>query len=100
MECHTNMDEISYHPVHLDGSGMQTKSIHNLNGLWIQQKSYNGQKPPADLPTWFDIHNCTNQETKQYSYWYHAKPEKQPPARLMYNYVAFTMPWKLTSIPW
>ncbi len=35
----------------------------------------------------FDVKDFTDPETKQYSYWYHAKPDAQPPAGLMYFYV-------------
>ncbi len=39
------------------------------------------------MPPEFDLCNNTDSETKQYSHWYHAKPDKQPPARLVYKYI-------------
>ncbi len=54
-------------------------------------ESYCGGPPSksrwSSLPA-FDVWDFTNPETKQYSYWYHTKPNAQPPAGLMYVYVA------------
>ncbi len=49
--------------------------------------SYIGEKPskPDNIFCMgtFDIHNYTDPETKQYSYWYHTKLDAQPPAGLV-----------------
>ncbi len=57
--------------------------ISNLSGLWILSN-----KPLATLPPAFNIHNHTIPETKKYSYWYHTKPDKQPPAELVDQHVS------------
>ncbi len=36
----------------------------------------------------FDVHNYTDSKIKQYSYWYHTKPDEEPPAGLVALYVA------------
>ncbi len=46
---------------------------------------YCGRKFNANLPPAFDIGNYNDPETKQYSYWYHDKPDETCPAKLMYE---------------
>ncbi len=95
----TNPSNNPYHNVHFDELGNSdnpctdtyTATDADYHDDSNYSKSYCGGPPSKSnksIPPAFVINNFTNPETKEYSYWYHAKPNAQPPAGLMYFYVA------------
>ncbi len=96
----TNQDKNPYHPVHFDGHGNREKPLtatYNVTDADYfddddnDSESYCGGPPfksSKSSPPDFDVRDFTNPKTKQSSYWYHTKLDAQPPAGLMYFYVA------------
>ncbi len=95
----TNPNNNPYHPVHfngLDNSDNPHPATYNATDADYHDdsndsKSYCGGPPSKSCkssPPAFEVDNFTDPEMKKYSYWYHAKPDAQPPAGLMYFYVA------------
>ncbi len=95
---HSNPDKNPFHHIHFDGDGSRenpiTKTYDTTYADYLDDNdevscpgapSTLSAKP--SLPA-FDVCNFTNPETKQYSYWSNTKPDAQPPAGLMYFYVA------------
>ncbi len=90
----TNPNENPYHPAHFDGNdnGKDPKTasypLTTDADYEFNKESYIGDTPPADSPVAFEVHNLNNPKTKQYSYYYHNKLDKQPPTGLVYLHVA------------
>ncbi len=95
MEWQTNSYKTSYHPVHFDGHGncidpeIKSKKDKPANPDSDSSKeSYIGQFPLAHLHPEFDICIYIDPKTKEYSCWYHSKPNEQPLVGLVYAHVA------------
>ncbi len=96
----TNPDENPFHPVHFDNHGYQEDPITASYGTatypWCDDNnnshSYVGKKSSKPDKTFymraFNNWNFTDQESKEYSYWYKTKLDAQPPAGLITLYVA------------
>ncbi len=88
------MDVNPYHPAHFDGWG-NCKDLKKASycpttdaGYESDKDSYISGKLPADLPPMFDVKNFNDPETKECSYWYQTKLDKQPQSGLVYLHVA------------
>ncbi len=93
MDWHTNLLENPYHPINFDGHGHHEDPVTATYSATFpdyesDKSSYIGGKPTADVPPPFDVCNYTDPKTKEFSYWYHTKLDKRPPAGLVDLHVA------------
>ncbi len=93
----TNPDANPYHPLHFNRGATGTNPVIDIGATdanYLDDDDDTSSHLGADSPSsWsrkqvFDICNYTDPESKQFCYWEHTQPNAQPPAGLMYFYVA------------